>query len=667
MDFNAHGASRHEIPLRALWEVVHGWTSAKLLAVVALLLLSPVLTLASNNDSSAQIQADPHTDAGVEATAVITQVTLTASPSMAYVGDEITFFANATSDIPAANLTFTIFYDYFNLSGVNVYSAFTVNNTTNPGSVVTKHTYSTIGNYSDAQNNYFFWAIAYAFDGIDNLSSIPIQVFVNYNRAPWLRQPPPDPLITSANLNTPIVTYISDNDTDTVTVFWDFGDGTNITNVTVAPKYPGGIYVNQTHTWSPKIPGNPSYIIYLLNVTLSDGRNPPVKSTTRVNVSLPLNSPPELNILSPNTGSPLELLNFSANATDPEGDPLTWTFNYSDGTLHVFHTNWSTPGQLIWQNDTHAFASPGNYTVNISVSDALIPYQVSFHNISRSTGRIEVTVNVAPRVFPMILNPISPEINATIGYVDAFCSIDALDTDGDIMTLTWRLDGVVVGTNLSGGESDYVKYTHVVRFTDTGTFNISVTVTDGRPGHLVMSYKVVSVTSNNLPPAILFFKHDKYAEGDFATPNETLKFHLLATDPERDTLALVWDFGDGSPLIYLNLTEYVDGNVSVNLEHTYSQLGNYTIRIVLTDNKLGVLNHTLTLEAPVKVSVRPPKVVVEWDWWDYTSLGLLLMIPVGMVAWVLQLRSSRKKIENQGMTYDEYKLRRELKAEELKK
>lgn len=663
---------RHRHPAGSFVGFMRGRMGAKILAIAILLLFSPILSLASSFGLSHLTQPDSSTAPKLAVPANINlDFTLTASPSYAFVGDEITFFANASSDIPGATLTFTIFYDYVNLTEINVYSAVSVNTTSNPGSVVVKHTYNAIGNWTDDGTDYYFYVNLAVYDGADNRSLLEFQllkVFVNYQRPPEFRTPPANPLKTNWTTNTTIPIYIDDPNGDTVTVLWDFGDGTTRTNVTVAPKPPGGVFLFQSHTWNPKIPGNPPWIFFDLRVTLSDGFNPPVESLTVVNVTLPENAPPTFELQPPpSTVSPLQQIFFAANATDREGDPLTWTYSYSDGTTHVFHTDWSTPGELIWQNDTHAFAAVGNYTLDVSVSDALVPFQTGYHNTSRS-ALIQAKANVPPVLTIITLNPTSPQINATIGYVDAYCSIDAIDADGDIATLTWSLDGVVVGTNLTGGEkNDFVKYTHVIRFNETGTYNLSVTITDGRPGHESGRFKVFNVTSNNLPPAVMSISHAPFIEGDFASPNEIIRFVLVASDPELDTIELIWEFSDGSPRVYMNLTEYVAGNVTAFMNHTFVKVGDYTITIFLTDNERGVLNHTLIYEIPIHVAVRPPKVVASWDWWDYTSLGLVILIPVGIVLWAVQLRIHRKRIEDQGMTLEEYKLRREIESEELKK
>jgi PKD repeat protein len=49
---------------------------------------------------------------------------------------------------------------------------------------------------------------------------------------------------------------------------------------------------------------------------------------------------------------------FTDASTDADGDPLVWSWDFGDG------------GASTQQHPTHAFASPGNYTVTLEVSDA---------------------------------------------------------------------------------------------------------------------------------------------------------------------------------------------------------------------------------------------------------------------------------------------------------
>ena len=649
--------------------ILHRFLASKAaILVVCLLTLSSIFAF-SSTIFSVDLAKSPEQTASTY-TINATDVTFSASPTSAFVGDEITFFANATSSDQSATLTFTIFYDYYTKPGltINTKSARTVNTTSVPGQVITKYAYDHPGNFT-LSGRPFFWVYLFVADGSGSNVSKYVQVFVNYNQPPVLKTALPDPLQTNAGVPTDITALIADADSDTVTVNWDFGDGTTVTDVIVAS--PTGVYANQTHTWDPRIPGNGSYTAaYKLNVTLSDGVNPQVNYSTDVSVLVGYNFAPDLQVFaSERLVNPLDVINFTANASDAEGDPLTWTFNYSDGTIEVFHTDWTSPGLLVWQNSTHSFNAVGNYTVNISVSDALIPYQVGEHNVTL-TLPIRVVENVPPWVASSIIaDPGSPLINATIGYVNVSLRIDAQDADGDVLTVTWNMGNGDIRTVTSQGGTGIYSSFQVIVFNDTGTYNITVTVTDGRAGHATERNLTLNVTSNNLPPSVLRFDHLPYASGKtgFAAPNESVTFEIILSDPEQDKLSLIIDFGDGSPRMYMNLTNYSNGNITVTVAHEFTSFGNYTARIFVTDNKMGLLNHTITFQVPVRVFIPPVIPVAAWDWWDFTSLGLLASVPILMVIWFLRLRQQRQQIERQGMTYDEWKLRKEIDLEELNK
>lgn len=648
--------------------ILHQRLASKAAILVVSLLILSSITAFSSTIFSVNPAKSPEQTASTT-TIAPADVTFNASPTSAFVGDEITFFANATSSDSGATLTFTIFYDYYDLPfpTINAESARTVNTTGSPGEVITNYIYDHPGNYTQS-GRLFFWVFLFVADGSGSNISKNIKVFVNYNMPPVLKNRLSDPLPTSKGVPTMISALVADNDSDTVTVLWDFGDGTTETNVTVVT--PAGVYVNQTHTWDPRIPGNGSYTaMYLLNLSLSDGFNPTVQYSTNVSVVVDYNYPPEVQqvLASQVKAYPLDEINFTASAYDAEGDPLTWTFNYSDGIVEVFDTGWTTPGLLVWQNTTHSFSAAGSYLVKVSVSDALIPYQVGDHNVTLSLS-IDIIENVPPWVAPSIIaDPGSPEINGTLGYVNVSLRIDVKDADGDVLTVTWDMGNGDIRTNTSqGGTAIYLIFQTLV-FSDTGVYNITVNVTDGRAGHAIERNISLNVTSNNLPPNVLSFDHEPYAgEPGFAAPNESVRFVLILSDPEQDSLELVIDFGDGSPRVYMNLSDYSNGNITVTVDHAFAKIGNYSVRIYLTDNKMGLLNHTKSYQVPVRVYVRPPTVVDRWNWWDYTSLALFASMPILILIWFLRLRQKRKQIELQGMTYDEWKLRKEVDSEELK-
>lgn len=78
----------------------------------------------------------------------------------------------------------------------------------------------------------------------------------------------------------------------------------------------------------------------------------------RVVAPAPPNLPPQAVLAAPAEGEVNQMLRFSsAGSSDPEGGPLTYNWDFGDGATS------SLP------NPTHAFSSPGNYTVQLMVRD----------------------------------------------------------------------------------------------------------------------------------------------------------------------------------------------------------------------------------------------------------------------------------------------------------
>ena len=125
---------------------------------------------------------------------------------------------------------------------------------------------------------------------------------------------------------------------DSHTINWDFGDGTtNSENL------------NPSHTYN--VPG--TYQV-TLSVTDSEG------STTTDNLQVVVdNVPPVIEFLTGESSiRPGESTNFSASATDPGNDTLTYSWDFGDGN--------TAEGE----NVTHTFTDNGNYSVTLTVTDS---------------------------------------------------------------------------------------------------------------------------------------------------------------------------------------------------------------------------------------------------------------------------------------------------------
>ena len=186
----------------------------------------------------------------------------------------------------------------------------------------------------------------------------------------------------------------TDPDNDALTYAWDFGDGTAASSEQ-----------NPTHTYA-------ATGTYNAVVTVSDGRGGTATSTQSVTVqtSVPTNHPPTITTASatPTEGvSPLSVA-FAVAAADPDDDPLTYAWDFGDGT--------PVSSQ---QNPTHSYATAGSYTAAVTVSDGQggtvsrsFPIAVAIGSVT-TTGDVGASVPLSLALSlggPATIGPITPGV-----------------------------------------------------------------------------------------------------------------------------------------------------------------------------------------------------------------------------------------------------------------
>ena len=147
----------------------------------------------------------------------------------------------------------------------------------------------------------------------------------------------------------------SDPDGDALTYRWDFGDGATANGRRARHTYTGvGTYAAE--------------------VTVSDGEAT-ASATVQVVVGNPAgNQAPTVQVAADPSGggtAPLRI-GFTAAGRDPDGDPLTYVWNFGDG------------GTAGGAKVSHVFTTPGSHVVTVTVKDP-----------SGATGTAQVTVPVA--------------------------------------------------------------------------------------------------------------------------------------------------------------------------------------------------------------------------------------------------------------------------------
>ncbi|MFH1580282.1 MAG: PKD domain-containing protein, partial [Thermoplasmatota archaeon] len=334
---------------------------------------------------------------------------------------------------------------------------------------------------------------------------------------------------------------VTDNNQADLLYRWNFGDGNFSawsTSPTVTKTYPrDGIY---TAYFMVKEGTSPDGFMAsrTAKVTVIDTSNTAPSSLSFT--YLPLD---------PDSGT--QVL-FSGSATDAQGDPLTFTWNFGDGETGY--------GQTI----THQFsAGAGGYTVVMYVDDGhlgTVPRPVA-----SNPELVPVTANRAPTISVPDYPSVSKGLLTT--FVITAADLDTRDT----LRYTW-----VWGDGKTSSVTTTKTMTHI--YTRNGDYTLRVWADDltGLAGHNVSDTGLIHVTTaGNNPPVITAFTVSD------STPYtlQVLTFSGTATDPNLDLLDLTFDFGDGNTT---TLTQVTVGQ-TLTTTHAYESPGFYTAYVTASD------------------------------------------------------------------------------------
>ena len=221
-----------------------------------------------------------------------------------------------------------------------------------------------------------------------------------------------------------------DGPSDDLDYTWDFGDG-------------GSSFAqNPSHTYMQ--PGT-----FTAKVTVSDGSGATATKTITITVTAPTgNMAPSVKADGlPLTGtSPLEV-KLTAVGTDPNGDTLTYSWNFDDGSA-------SASGDKV----THTYTGAGTYKPKVTVTDS--------HGLS-TTAEVTVVVGNPPgNQAPSVTATADPKTGTSPLTVQF--SSHANDPEGKGLLVVWEFgDG-----QFGAGES--VSHTYIA----AGTYLAKVTATD---------------------------------------------------------------------------------------------------------------------------------------------------------------------------------------------
>jgi PKD repeat protein len=278
-------------------------------------------------------------------------------------------------------------------------------------------------------------------------------------------------------------------------------------------------------------------------------------STSQDKISIKVNHRPEANAGKNIHTAERTVALDGLSSSDADGDPLTYTWNFGDGTpvrkgARVIHT----------------FEKGGNYPVILTVDDG-----TGLSNAS-STSSISVKINNAP------IAKAGGNRKACAGKVILFDGSSSVDPEGGLMKYHWDFGD---GTTAEG-----VNPTKV--YDKGGVYLVTLTVTDDsglKEGSTGRNQIVVTVVESPVADA----GPDQVACAGFP-------IHYDGTE-SKDVDGLVnsflWEFGDGA----------VGGGPTPT--HVYDRAGTYKVRLRITGDRIADCNNTDDDEMMVVIHEAP--------------------------------------------------------------
>ncbi|MGD8644481.1 MAG: PKD domain-containing protein, partial [Chromatiales bacterium] len=315
----------------------------------------------------------------------------------------------------------------------------------------------------------------------------------------------------------------SDSDAgDTLTYAWNFGDGNTGTGPT------------PTHTYA-------SADTFQVTLVVSDGQDDSAPAQTEAVISA-LNIAPVADPGGPYSGEAgTTLIQFDGSASrDDDGDPLSFEWNFGDGT--------TATGMM----PTHTYATADNFEVTLRVSDG----RGGSDSAGTSASITAPPMNGAPTADPG--GPYTGEPGVEIQF-DGSGSTDPNPTD--TLTYSWDFGDGGVGSGVSP----------VHTYTAAGPYDVMLTVSDGQ-GAEDMATTTATIEA---PPANRAPTAD--AGGPYSgETGASIQFDGRgSSDPDGNVLRYSWDFGDGT----------TDSGATPT--HVYSVADDYTVRLVVSDGELS--------------------------------------------------------------------------------
>lgn len=249
---------------------------------------------------------------------------------------------------------------------------------------------------------------------------------------------------------------------------------------------------------------------------------------------------------------------FTNTSSDANGDALTYTWDFGDGTTATKNDN---------KSFTHVYNQVGNFTVKLVANDGTLDSQVATKtvNVTCIGASCEVQ-NTAP--VAMFEVSVSGQ-NVTI-------TNSSSDPDGDTISSTWNF-----GDGKGDLKNNSSKFTYA--FDKEGTYTITLKVSDGK----LSAEKTQSVTIGCAGDNCGTTNQNPVADFTYTVAEGKVTFNNNSSDPDGDAIKSSWDFGTGETLQNNNKTFVYPLSVGV-----------HKVTLTVTDGNGGSATKTVDVNVP---------------------------------------------------------------------
>ena len=317
-------------------------------------------------------------------------------------------------------------------------------------------------------------------------------------------------------------------------IAWSFGDGTTSFASTATTANPAPATVSHTYA----TPG-----MYTVTLTLVDTKGNVASATHTVRVLYAPTAAFEVENPPPVAGSAMYLDDSGSSDANDGGSITSYTWHFGDGGKETL----TAPSQV-----SHTYASPGFYTVSLTVTD-------NFGLRSTSSETIQVVV---PPTAAFTDSPADPLSGDAVAF-DGSGSSDP-NSGGSIVSYSWSFGDLNDTTPGTGATPSHT-------YSAPGMYMVELTVTDNFGLSTTTSGQVIVTSSAGFNPPVAVFTFSPSAPA----PDQAVAFDGRGSSDlnfDATISSYSWSFGDGGT------------GTGATPPHTYASAGSYVVALTVTDN-----------------------------------------------------------------------------------